>query len=169
MRPRIPVAVTDYHTPRSTESYVPPRNNTPQKPTPPPFLEPELPLPPNGEVYTYTGSDRIAPFELKSSYGSNYLVKLADASTRQPVLTVFVRGGETVSIDVPLGTYTVKYAAGDKWYGYRFLFGPTTGYSKANETFNFRTAGNHISGYTITLYKVLNGNLKTESIRPDEF
>jgi curved DNA-binding protein CbpA len=152
------------------QTYVPPRTTTyrPQ-PTPPPFLEPELPLPPNGETYNYTRREAVAPFEIKSSYGSSYLVKLADASTGQPVLTVFVRGGNTVNLDVPLGTYVVKYAAGDKWYGYNFLFGPATGYSKANETFTFRYNGNQVSGYTITLYKVRNGNLRTGTISANEF
>lgn len=156
--------------PTTTSSYVPPRTATyrPQ-PTPPPFLEPELPLPANGEVYTHTRRESVAPFEIKSSYGISYLVKLSDASTGQPVLTVFVRGGNTVNLDVPLGTYIVKYAAGDKWYGYCYLFGPTTSYSKADETFTFRYNGNQVSGYTITLYKVRNGNLTTKAISPDEF
>lgn len=148
-----------------------PMDTTTYSPQPPPtsFLEPEFPLPSNGEIQTYTSRERDAPFEIKSTYGSNYLLKLADASNGQPVLTVFVRGGNTVNLDVPVGNYVVKYASGDKWYGYRYLFGPTTGYSKADDTFTFRYNGTQVSGYTITLYKVQNGNLKTEAINPNEF
>lgn len=166
----IAAAVNGDQAPRSTYAYTPPRTTTyrPQ-PTPPPFFEPELPLPPNGEIHTYTSREGVAPFEIKSAYGGSYLVKLADASTGQPVVSVFVRGGNTVNLDVPLGTYVVKYAAGDKWYGYKHLFGPTTGYSKADETFTFRYNGNQVSGYTITLYKVRNGNLRTETISANEF
>ena len=74
-----------------------------------------------------------------------------------------------MNIDVPLGNYIVKYAAGDRWYGYEHLFGPETGYSKAGEVFSFAVVGNKISGYTITLYKVRNGNLHTQTIRKEDF
>jgi len=120
---------------------------------------------PGGEVHTYTSKEHVAFFEIKSSYGSNYLVKLADAITNHAVLTVFVRGGDTVTTRVPLGTYVLKYADGDKWYGYDHRFGPGTGYSKADKLFTF----DQETGYTITLYPVPNGNLRTRSIRPDEF
>jgi hypothetical protein len=156
-----PPPATTYPSP-STTTYVP-------QLTLPAFNEPELPLPPNGKIQTYTSGAGLAPFEIKSSVGSSYLVKLTDVSTGQPVLTVFVRGGSSVELKVPLGTYVVKYAAGDKWYGYTHFFGPSTGYSKAAETFTFAYEGNRVMGYTITLYKVHNGNLRTESISPNEF
>lgn len=162
-------SINSNQTSRSEETYNRPSTTRPQQAKLPPFLEPELPLPPNGEVFTYTDRKAVAPFEIKSSYGGNYLVKLADAVTDEPVLTVFVRGGDTVNLEVPLGTYFVKYAAGDKWYGYTHLFGPTTGYSKADKVFNFHYSDNRISGYTITLYKVRNGNLRTGSISASEF
>lgn len=133
------------------------------------FLEPELPVPANGTVHPYTTADRVAPFNVKSSYGSNYLVKLVDATTAQPGLAVFVRGGENIELKVPLGTFIVKYAAGEKWFGEKYLFGPETGYSRATDPFVFQHSGNQVSGYTITLYKVPNGNLKTESISPEDF
>jgi len=74
-----------------------------------------------------------------------------------------------VTIDVPLGTYEVRYAGGETWYGYTYLFGKDTAYSKADETFTFEVVGNQISGFTITLYQVVNGNLSTSRIRPNEF
>jgi hypothetical protein len=141
---------------------------TPQ-PAAPPFNEPELELPPNGEAFSYTEGAAVAPFEIKSSYGSNYLVKLTDASIGQTVITVFVRGGIPVTLNVPLGTYFVKYATGSRWYGYNHLFGPSTSYSKASQTFAFSDNGDQISGYTITLYKVQNGNLRTRPISANEF
>jgi hypothetical protein len=94
---------------------------------------------------------------------------LADAYSDADVLTVFVHGGSTVQIDVPLGTYIVKHAAGTKWYGYKHLFGPETSYSKADETFRFERNGYQVTGYTITLYTVLHGNLQTSAIRPEDF
>ena len=68
-----------------------------------------------------------------------------------------------------LGTYEVRYPSGDKWYGYEYLFGPETSYSKADKTFTFRVEGNQVSGFTITLYKATDGNLHTSPIEPTDF
>jgi hypothetical protein len=86
-----------------------------------------------------------------------------------PVLTVFVRGGETVNVDAPLGTFIVKYASGERWYGYDHLFGENTAYSKATTYFTFDQTGTKVNGYTITLYEIPNGNLRTKRIKPNEF
>ena len=139
------------------------------RPTPPPFLEPELLLPPTGEFRIFTGRERLAPFQIKSSTGANYLIKLDDSRTGAAVQTIFIRGGSTVDVDVPLGTYTVKYASGDKWYGYTHLFGPNASYSKAVSLFTFYISANKYMGHTITLYKVPGGNLHIGKIDADEF
>jgi hypothetical protein len=148
-------------TPKPKVSYVPP--------TPPPFSEPVLALPRSGAVKRYDGRTGVAPLQIQSSVGDHYFVKLEDANSRRPVLAVFVRGGQTEEIEVPLGTYTVKYASGEKWYGETHLFGPATDYSKADQTFTFSSNGYQYSGYTITLYKVRDGNLRTSKIQPTDF
>jgi hypothetical protein len=84
-------------------------------------------------------------------------------------MDIFVRGGDTVQVEVPLGTYVVKYASGTTWYGYDYRFGPETDYSKAESKFDFRNDGYQISGYTITLYRVAGGNLHTRGLSPAEF
>jgi len=65
-------------------------------------------LPQDGEIKSFTDRECLAPFEIKAAAGSNYLVKLADDATRAAVLTIFVRGGSTIQVDVPLGTYEVN-------------------------------------------------------------
>ena len=130
---------------------------------------PEQALPDDGEVKSFTDQDRIAPFEIKAAAGSNYLVKLADAASNAAVMTIFVRGGSTIRVDVPLGTYELRYAAGEQWYGYEHLFGPKTGYSKADTQLNFIRTGNQVSGYSVTLYAVPGGNLSTQRIDAGEF
>ncbi len=130
---------------------------------------PELTMPYNGKIQMYSTGERVAPFEIRTSRGSNYLVKLVPKYSKKPVMTIFIRGGNTVSTEVPLGTYEVKYASGNKWYGYKHLFGPETGYSKAESVFTFENTGYQISGYTITLYRVSNGNLRTSTINPSQF
>lgn len=139
---------------------------TPQKPA---FTQPEQALPPHGKITWYSNGDPIAPLEIRSSRGSHYVVKLSDYDSERELLSVFVHGGSTINLDVPLGTYSIKYASGDHWYGSTHLFGPETAYYKADSSFDFRVTGNHVSGYTLTLYKVVDGNLQTTPISPNEF
>jgi hypothetical protein len=133
------------------------------------FPHPQQPLPYSGSERRFTGAEAVAPFEIKAAQGSHYLLKLVDAYTDSPVLTVFVQSGSTVEVEVPLGTYEVRYASGDTWYGYEHLFGPDTSYSKADKTFTFEVVENQISGFTITLYRVAHGNLRTSAIKETEF
>lgn len=126
-------------------------------------------MPINGAVRTHTNSRRLAPLEIRASSDSHYLVKLVDNYNKTPVMTIFVRAGQTAKVDVPAGTFELRYAAGNTWYGYTHLFGPNTGYSKADTAFTFRNTGYGVSGYTVTLYKVPHGNLSTSGIRASEF
>lgn len=129
----------------------------------------ELPLPENGEVESYSDDRAIAPFRIETSGSAYYFVKLVDLYTDEDVLTVFVHGGRSVEIEVPLGTYTVKYAAGQSWYGDECYFGEETSYAQADSTFDFRRNGSTVTGYTITLYAVPGGNLSTSRIGKDKF
>jgi hypothetical protein len=126
-------------------------------------------LPYNGTVKKFTSSKSVAPLEIRGDVGSNYLVKLVNDDTNKTVMTIFVRSGSTVNVDVPLGNYKFKYASGIKWYGYKHLFGPDTSFNMADRTFNFIKIGYRISGYTVTLYKVFNGNLRTYNIDASQF
>jgi transcription initiation factor TFIIIB Brf1 subunit/transcription initiation factor TFIIB len=130
---------------------------------------PEVVMPYNGSTQIYTNSERVAPFEIQTSSGANYLVKLVTAYSHESAMTIFIKGGNTISVNVPLGTYEVKYASGEKWYGYEHYFGQETDYSKAEKLFTFENTGDHISGYTMTLYRVPNGNLRTTKINPSQF
>ena len=136
----------------------------------PPSKLSALSLPENGEVIRYHTSKAIAPFEIKTQLGKrHYFVKLVEYGQKKTILTVFIRDGQSVKIDVPLGTYEVKYAVGQTWYGPENLFGPDTKYSKADEKFEFKKIGNQVKGYTIELYLQVDGNLETESISHSEF
>ena len=143
--------------------------NTPSSTAKSRLLYPEVAMPMSGGTQMFSQQARIAPFEIKTSYGANYLVKLVEVNTGRAAMTIFVKGGDTVSTEVPMGTYEVKYASGDKWYGPEYLFGMDTSYSKADTKLSFEDRGGQISGYTITLYRVTNGNMRTKSITPEQF
>ena len=134
------------------------------------FTAPEQSLPANGHVRPPVNASETAPFRiLTTGNDTHYFLKLEESGTGRSVLTVFVRSGHQVDIRVPFGTYVVKYASGQKWYGYKHLFGPNTAYNKADSTFPFRREGNQIKGFSITLYAVEGGNLSTLPIKPNDF
>jgi hypothetical protein len=126
-------------------------------------------LPKSGVMQVLTEKEQIAPFKINADSSSNYLVKLVDVETRKDAEIIFLRSGESVTVDVPLGKYEVRYASGEKWYGLENYFGPMTDYNKADQLFSFTIIGNQVSGYEITLYKVVNGNLPTIHIRSKDF
>jgi len=81
----------------------------------------------------------------------------------------FVRSGEKTTIEVPVGNYELRYAAGERWYGEEYLFGPGTAHRKAEDAFQFRADGERVSGFTVELIKQSGGNLKETDIEPSEF
>jgi hypothetical protein len=134
------------------------------------FTAPEQSLPANGHVRPPVNASQTAPFRiLTTGNDTHHYLKLEESGTGRSALTVFVRSGHQVDMRVPFGTYIVKYASGQKWYGYTHLFGPNTAYTKADSTFAFRREGNQIKGFSITLYTVEGGNLSTLPITPKDF
>lgn len=64
------------------------------------------------------------------------VVSLKDTSGRT-LLSFFVRGGDTVSVDVPAEMMYVHFASGTTWYGEEHLFGDDTVYRQDKELTDF--------------------------------
>lgn len=130
----------------------------------------EVEKPANGTVShnydPYSANTSVMEVQLPT-YKDNtyYYIKLVNPSTDETVQSIFLYPGESKEFSVPCGKYKLKYACGDKWYGYEHLFGPYGGYSKSDELLDFT----HEYGHTITLYPVANGNLSTDNIDLDDF
>ncbi len=142
------------------------------RPRRPVFNQVAQPLPPNGKMERTHLGDAVAPLEIvtRPSSGEHYYVKIADWSDRKrTILTVFVRAGERTRVDLPLGSFELRYAAGRTWYGPAHLFGPNTAYAKAEKRLDFAVIGNRVSGYTVELYLQRDGNLRTTTIRAEDF
>jgi hypothetical protein len=140
----------------------------------PAFSEPELPLPDQGNLLL---SDRIANFKdttaplkitTRDSDG-NYVVKVLDWNSGEFVATYFIRRGSTLSIELPLGSYKLKFASGDKWYGMKYLFGPTTAYSYVPDKMEFYISGDYAQGHRLELIPQVGGNLETPSMRAEDW
>jgi len=142
--------------------------STPKKPI---FSEPAVPFPPNGTVRRGDRTQSLAPFEIVTRSGdtNNYFVKLVDRKSNRDVLGLFVRGGQSAKIEVPLGTFEILYTAGPTWYGEKHGFGPDARFAKADKVFDFAIEGDSVSGYTIELYLQPHGNLHTEGITQLQF
>ena len=133
------------------------------------FNETELPFPYNGKIIYHTKARALAPLEIKIASEDYYYVKIENYYNSNTVAVIFIRPYQSIDVNIPLGSYTIKYATGKKWYGEKFLFGPYTKYYKASERFDFEFNGNQYLGYTLELYLQTNGNLQTETISPSEF
>ena len=118
-----------------------------------------------GLYASYNPLERVSPLTIKTSPGGSYFVKLEDSVTARPVMTLFLRGGETLKQEVPEGSFVLKYATGDTWCGEQGLFGPTTSTFKASEVFEFSEA----TGYTVELIARKGGNLRTRTIERGRF
>ncbi|HKX62566.1 MAG TPA: hypothetical protein VJS65_11990, partial [Verrucomicrobiae bacterium] len=57
------------------------------------------------------------------------VLKVEAASDAKLLCWIFVRQGESAETPIPAGSYRLKLACGQKWYGNRHLFGPGGSYS----------------------------------------
>ena len=151
-------------------SFLQERSQSSNRSSPSTFNQAPQPLPSNETLQRYHSREAVAPLEIKTR-GSDrhYFVKLVDSSTNRKTLTLFIRGGRSAEISVPLGTFRLKYATGETWYGSQYRFGPDTRYNEADRLFQFTDDGYQYSGYTVELFLQDNGNLRTEQISPDDF
>jgi hypothetical protein len=127
------------------------------------------PLPENGTWWDYTSERQVAPLRISVSSRKHYYIKVVDAYTEARVLTLFIRSGQTAQVEVPTGTYRLKYAVGDTWYGQDDYFGPETRYLEADDIFSFEIVGQQVKGHKIELILQEGGNLSTERISEGKF
>ena len=105
-------------------------------------LPTEVSPPVTGTARWLTAGDRVAPLEIRTQGAGDYLVKLVDVPSGRDAGTVYVRGGTTVKVEVPLGTYAIRYATGPTWYGYDYLFGPETALRRGGRDVRLQAGNN---------------------------
>lgn len=127
------------------------------------------PLPVTGVMDKNFYGEGVAPLEIRTQFGCNYYVKIVHWITKAEIMTAFVRGGQPFETVLPLGSYEIKYAAGQSWYGPVLDFGEQASYSRCDDRFDFIRTYNGYNGYTIELILQHNGNLETDPISADDF
>lgn len=144
--------------------------------------------PENGEILKDTRKEKLAPLTIKTSGSQNYFISLKCVNSpdswsvtelgrinnnRLFDMTVYVKGGETAEVLVPLAEYEIYYATGNTWYGSIAKFGEETRCFQCEDTFLFEEQwddeGLYYGGWTLTLYAVPGGNLDTEEISLSKF
>lgn len=120
-----------------------------------------------GIVWNKTGLNGSAPFQIKTSPGADYFIKLVNYQTGADAVGIFVKGGQTLEVEIPAGTYSMRYASGKTWRGTSHLFGPGrhTSYAQSSSRFQFT----RYDGYTVELIRQVGGNMPTSSISPSQF
>lgn len=130
------------------------------------------PIPNTGVHKVYTNLERIAPFKVNVEPGNHFFVKLERASDSRPIIEAFVRAGESFEMDVPTGTFRLKYGSGSEWYGFGKCFGDASvgaSYETSDQLLVFEIVGNRVSGHEVTLYEVYDGNFDTHEIPRENF
>lgn len=125
----------------------------------------------NGQIVTYPSGDQVAPLTVQTAGDSNFYIVLKpiDGEAISNGAMSFLVSARSAEVDVPLGTYAIYYAYGSDWYGKEYKFGESTEYFKCNETFEFTADDEMVYGWTLTLYKVSNGNMSTDEVSKDYF
>lgn len=164
-----------YHSEKSdfTASDIPKSSATPTpQPTSVPTPSPQPNKSTSGALFVVPRDERLAPFTIEAPVAYDCFVRLHNNSDPKNDVGVYVRAGDTVTIDVPLGVYKLYYATGLDWKGAgaqnNMVFGPDTQWSTSPKSFVFSQDGEYYNGHSITLYSVFNGNLSTELIKESD-
>ena len=113
-----------------------PSSPTPARnPSPAMAATPALPLPASGQGMVHApwaANALVDPFVVVAPAAGaghpdrHYFVTAHDWNTGSPVLSIFVRAGESGRTVLPKGTYRITVSQGTQWYGPQQLFGPQT-------------------------------------------
>lgn len=155
-------------------------------PTPSPALTPVIIR--NGEIVLEPSSEMLAPLTVKASEDANYFILLKPLnppSSSSPSsivqrlermefmggarMSFYVSAGKSAEVSVPLGDFEIYYATGQTWYGPEEKFGSDTQFYKCDDTFDFYEDDDGYVGWTLTLYKVSNGNMDSTEINESDF
>jgi hypothetical protein len=117
------------------------------------------PIPMETGFTKWPSGKAIAPLSIRTSSGQNYFVRIVNSTTGRHEAEIFINGGDVFRGKLPIGSYSIRYAAGWNWYGMQDHFGKRTYYSEAQSGFDFRRTDDGVSGYTIELIRQKGGNL----------
>ena len=126
-------------TPEPMPAAVPAPEPEPESATAPeaePTPEPE-PRPGNGYVFFSNRDISNCVFKLENNTNYDYYMKFVEVDTGEDVIAFYSRAKSNISVNVPIGNFELRYAAGKEWYGEELLFGEFTVYSRDEEPYPY--------------------------------
>jgi hypothetical protein len=123
----------------------------------------------DGIVSASKPKNRVVPLQVRAGTGGNYFVRLVNVADEGDVINVFIRGGTTLKVEMPLGTYRLRFASGSTGYGEKLLFGQQTSYWIVEQTVTFRNDRNAPKLVAIDLAAQKGGPMKTAPLVPNRF
>lgn len=75
-------------------------------------------------------------------------------------LGVYIQDGDSASLMLPSGKYRLVFGSGSRWYGTKYMFGPTAPYMRMDRVLDVNTG----YSYEITLYAVPGGNTEISPV-----
>lgn len=112
----------------------------------------EYKRPQTEKISTTMHEDCLAPFRLIAKSNADCYCVLKRTNGIPGTIKFFVRKGESIEFDVPLGTYRLYYATGNgKWYGRVHLFGYEGKYYEINGDFEFPSSSGEYAGWEADL------------------
>ena len=125
--------------------------------------------PPNGMIFILPQIGEC-PFEVVAPPdGVHRLVKVEDWTTREIAAMFFIRSGDRVSVKVPTGSYRIKVAYGQNWYGPNDGFGPNTSCLEFDTPVEFISVNGGFKGHSVSLQEQVNGNIRKRAIGRNAF
>ena len=120
----------------------------------------EQKMPSNGSMKKGSGAISL---KIKAPATMNTLIRVYN-SKGEVAAQVFIEAGKNATVKLGAGTYTMKVAYGNKWYGEKDLFGGTGIYLqlKNGTSNNFTLKKNH--SYTLTLQSGTSGNVGADTV-----
>jgi hypothetical protein len=103
--------------------------------------------------------------KVNTSIDASYVIKVVDPYDGEVIMIRYLPAGTSQEIDIPSGTFEIRYTSGTEWFGDDEMFGAKGSYAKADRLFSFSEG----SGYELTLYRVPNGNLHTSRMKKEDF
>lgn len=103
--------------------------------------------------------------------GSDLCIKLTSKSDSSKYTIYYIREGETFSMHVKDGEYSLKYAYGDYWYGQEEMFGQEGYYYELDDTFDLQTiySGNKVTYEYYEFTLDVNGGWSQKSVSRESF
>ena len=118
------------------------------------------------DIKTYVQDNVMKKPEERPASG-DYYVKFNNTDNTDTILSAYIRGGEQLTVNLPPGTYKLRFSRGqgDKWYGAVNGFGPTARSSQSRNPITVGSGGS----YTLRLYSVTGGNLPIDGVNNGTF